>query len=98
MSSAPRHTIVCPCHDVTLADLQTMWQAGYRHPDTMKRATAAFMGSCQGKYCAPVVQEVLKQLAVNSGTEVAHRRPSVRAPLYPIRLGELANPDGEGAR
>jgi len=98
VSRAARDTIVCHCHDATLADLKVMWREGYRHPDTVKRATAAFMGPCQGKYCAPLVQEILAGLAAESGVEIERRRPSVRAPLYPVRLGELAAPGGEGGR
>jgi len=89
--------IVCPCHDVTLDDLEKSWAAGFRDPETIKRATSVFMGPCQGKYCAATVQRVLDELG--GGAPAPSRRPSVRPPLYPVRLGQLADPrtEHEGA-
>jgi hypothetical protein len=97
-----RRTIVCPCHDATLYDLRSCWTAGFRHPETLKRATAVLMGPCQGKYCAPLVSTILTDLASETsheeGTGAARRarplqrRPSARPPLYPVRLGDLAAP------
>ena len=84
-----RRTIVCPCHDATLFDLKAMVERGFTHPETLKRATAVFMGPCQGKYCAPLVQKFLSEHAdVEPGDLV---RPTVRAPLSGIRLGLLVN-------
>jgi hypothetical protein len=99
-----RRTIVCPCHDATLSDLRACWNAGFRHPETLKRATAVLMGPCQGKYCAPLVAAILTELAAETNCEGGNgdrdqarhqgpppqRRPSARPPLYPVRLGELA--------
>lgn len=86
--AADRRTIVCPCHDATLFDLRNSWKAGYRHAETLKRATAVFMGPCQGKMCAKLVENVISDL--QGGPSPHGRRPSVRPPLYPVRLGELA--------
>lgn len=86
-----RRTIVCPCHDATLFDLRSSWEAGYRHPEALKRATAVFMGPCQGKMCGAVVGAVIAEL--QGGTKPEQRRPSVRPPLYPVRMGELAESD-----
>jgi hypothetical protein len=97
-----RRTIVCPCHDATLSDLRSCWNAGFRHPETLKRATAVLMGPCQGKYCAPLVAAILTELGAEpghqDGSEAGNhawplqRRPSARPPLYPVRLGDLAGP------
>lgn len=82
-----RRTLVCPCHDATLFDLRSNWEAGYRHPETLKRATAVLMGPCQGKMCAKVVGDVIAEL---QGVPVPQqRRPSVRPPLFPVRMGAL---------
>jgi hypothetical protein len=91
-----RRTIVCPCHDATLYDLQHSWASGFTHPETLKRATAVFMGPCQGKYCSPLVGQILAELegrAVQDGQPTSgpsQRRPTARPPLYPVRLGDLA--------
>lgn len=106
-----RRTIVCPCHDATLYDLRSCWNAGFRHPETLKRATAVLMGPCQGKYCAPLVGAILTELGGEADHEYAsgtgrrtdsqagplQRRPSARPPLYPVRLGDLAAPAQVGA-
>lgn len=91
--SRSRNTLVCPCHDATLDDLERMWEQGHRHPETLKRATAVFMGSCQGKHCAGVFAEVFDRLSSGeAGRDEDGRRPTVRPPLYPVRLGSLADP------
>lgn len=85
--AAARRTIVCACHDVTLHDLRSAYDEGYRHPETLKRITSSFMGPCQGKYCAASFVAVLGQLA---GAEAElPRRPAARPPLYTVRLGDL---------
>jgi hypothetical protein len=86
-----RRTIVCPCHDATLHDLRSSWAAGYQQPETLKRATAVFMGACQGKMCAPAVGAVVAEL--HGRVEPSQRRPSVRPPLFPVRMGDLARCD-----
>lgn len=90
-ATSDRRTIVCPCHDATLADLRNSWAAGYQHPETVKRATAVFMGPCQGKMCAPAVAAIVAEL--QGADEPFERRPSARPPLYPVRIGDLADAD-----
>lgn len=84
-----RRSIVCPCHDATLFDLKAMIGRGYTHPETLKRATAVFMGSCQGKYCAPLVHKFLAEHRGGFTDDLV--RPTVRAPLNAVRLGLLVN-------
>ncbi|WP_067180771.1 (2Fe-2S)-binding protein [Microtetraspora niveoalba] len=82
-------TIVCPCHDVTVEDIRATHAAGYTHPETLKRATAAFMGPCQGKHCAGAVMALLRELTGGRDAPVT-RRPTARPPLRPVALGLLA--------
>lgn len=82
-----RRTVICACHDVTLFDLRRSYEDGYRHPETLKRVTAAFMGPCQGKHCAPLFADVLENLSGEPGPRP--ERPTARPPLYTIRLGDL---------
>ncbi|WP_162529741.1 (2Fe-2S)-binding protein [Nocardioides caldifontis] len=89
-----RRTLVCPCHDATLFDLRNSWDEGYQHPETLKRATAVFMGPCQGKMCAKLVGNVVAEL--QGGGEPEQRRPSVRPPLFPVRMGDLVHEDEVG--
>lgn len=81
-----KKTVVCPCHDVTVADLARMFAQGYRDAETLKRSTGAFMGPCQGKFCAPAVLGIIAEL---TGEEPS-RRPTSRPPLVPVPMGLLA--------
>lgn len=80
--------IVCPCLDLTEADLERAIAEGFRDAETFKRYTACFMGPCQGKSC---MDTILEMLAERTGADpAAMRRPTLRPPVYPIRLGVLA--------
>lgn len=83
--------VVCPCHDVTVADLIRMFEQGYHDPETLKRSTGAFMGPCQGKFCSPAVLGVIAQLT----GEQSSRRPTSRPPLVPVPMGLLAAAAGQ---
>lgn len=85
---AQRKTIVCPCQDVTLGDILDAIDHGHTNVETVKRATAVFMGACQGKTCAPHVQAIIDG---ENGED--YRRPSARLPLQPVLLGLLADPE-----
>lgn len=88
-----RACIVCPCHDVTRNDIEAAVEQGHTDPETIKRATAVYMGSCQGKFCAPLVQDILVELGVEQPNE--QRRPAARIPVEPITLGMLMEtPEG----
>ncbi|QJU55675.1 (2Fe-2S)-binding protein [Herbiconiux sp. KACC 21604] len=88
-SPAQRKTIVCPCQDVTLGDILDAVEHGHTNVETVKRATAVFMGACQGKTCAPHVEALLSE---RGGSEQEYRRPSARLPVQPVLLGMLADP------
>lgn len=85
-----RSILICPCHDVTEYDIRRMVDEGYTSPETIKRATAVYMGSCQGKHCAPLVQDLLVELGVEKEGE--QRRPTARASICPVVLGALVDP------
>jgi NAD(P)H-nitrite reductase large subunit len=86
-----RSRIVCPCHDVTEADVEAAITHGYSDPETIKRATAVYMGACQGKFCSPLVQRILVEQGVEHLDN--QRRPTARLPLTPVPLGSLVNLD-----
>lgn len=85
-----RSVLVCPCHDVTEADIDDVIASGHTSPETIKRATAVYMGSCQGKFCSPTVQQMLAERGLDS--QPGPRRPAARLPIVSIPLGLLADP------
>ena len=82
-----RKAVICPCHDVTVGDIEDAIAHGHTDPETIKRATAVYMGACQGKFCSPLVQEMLAERGVERTGE--QRRPAARLPIAPVALGAL---------
>jgi bacterioferritin-associated ferredoxin len=86
---------VCLCLDVTEADLDRAVAEGFTDAETLKRYTACFMGPCQGKACMDTVLDLLAQ---RLGVDVDElRRPTLRPPAHPVRLGLLAGLGGPDA-
>jgi glycine cleavage system aminomethyltransferase T len=50
---APERGVVCRCADVTVDDLESVWERGFREMELLKRATLAGTGACQGGGCLP---------------------------------------------
>lgn len=81
-------SFLCLCLDITEADVDRAIAEGFDDPETLKRYTACFMGPCQGKAC---MDTILARLAERTGADPADlRRPTMRPPAHPIRLGVLA--------
>ena len=55
----PREGTVCPCSGVTVADLDGVWERGFREMELLKRATLAGTGACQGGVCLPYLRSFL---------------------------------------
>ncbi|KSV63396.1 hypothetical protein N183_35690 [Sinorhizobium sp. Sb3] len=86
---APRgDTIVCRCEEVSAADIREAVVLGSRGPNQTKFYNRCGMGPCQGRMCgASVTQIMADELSTHPADIGAYR---VRAPLKPLRLGELA--------
>lgn len=90
-----RAAVICPCHDVTVGDIEDAIEHGHTDPETIKRATAVYMGACQGKFCAPLVQQLLADRGVEHTG--AQRRPAARIPVMPVTLGSLVEVQDDAA-
>lgn len=88
-----RSQIVCPCHDVTAHDIDLMIDAGHTSPETIKRSTSVYMGGCQGKFCSPLVQELLVERGIEQAQNT--RRPAARAPIVSLPLGAFVAVDDD---
>jgi NADPH-dependent 2,4-dienoyl-CoA reductase/sulfur reductase-like enzyme len=85
---ATPETVICRCEELTLADLTAELSAARPAIGTVKRATRAGMGRCQGRYCGPVLAALA---ATGQGVpidEAAHWAP--RPPAKPIRIADIA--------
>ncbi|MDX1448391.1 MAG: (2Fe-2S)-binding protein, partial [Acidimicrobiia bacterium] len=52
----PDEGVVCPCSEVTVADLDFVWKRGFDQIELIKRATLAGTGTCQGMVCTPYLR------------------------------------------
>lgn len=55
----PTEGLVCPCSGTTVADLEAVWDRGFREVELVKRASLAGTGTCQGSVCMPHVRSFL---------------------------------------
>ena len=77
-------TLICPCEDVSLADVEACIAAGYADLEEVKRYTGFGTGPCQGKQC-------LLHVARLCGEKTGEAQPfTARPPLSPVPLGLLA--------
>jgi NADPH-dependent 2,4-dienoyl-CoA reductase/sulfur reductase-like enzyme len=70
---ADADTIICRCEDVRLGALRR-----HRNARDAKLQTRCGMGSCQGRTCGPIVQQLF-----------GWGNDSIRPPIYPTALGNL---------
>ncbi len=86
LPACPRAGTLCPCSGVEVADLQSVWDRGFRELELVKRATLAGTGTCQGSVCVPHLRSFL----LDRGKELQPpftARPVARQPT----LGEIAS-------
>jgi NADPH-dependent 2,4-dienoyl-CoA reductase/sulfur reductase-like enzyme len=85
---AAADTLVCRCEELTLAEVEAGVASGGTDLRTLKVMTRLGMGPCQGRMCWPAMARLL---AARTGKPVEAAGPlSVRPPIRPVTLGELA--------
>jgi len=55
----PKAGIVCACSQVSVDDLQSVWERGFHEMELFKRSTLAGTGTCQGMVCLPHLRSFL---------------------------------------
>lgn len=81
-------TILCPCEDLTLAEVEQAIREGYATIEDIKRFTGLATGSCQGRLCLGPCAEVLARMTGKDAAGVGLIR--LRPPVEPVPLGLLA--------
>lgn len=84
-------TIVCRCEEITAREVRTMGALGNPGPNQLKSFTRAGMGACQGRQCGASITRILAAAQGRTPEEVGTL--SIRPPLKPVTLGELASLD-----
>lgn len=56
---APTAGLLCPCAAAEVADIESVWERGFREIDLIKRSTLAGTGTCQGSVCLPHLRSLV---------------------------------------
>ncbi|MDE0376141.1 MAG: 2Fe-2S iron-sulfur cluster-binding protein [bacterium] len=81
----PEAGVVCPCSDVTVDDLRSVWDRGFHELELIKRSTLAGTGPCQGAVCMPHVRSF-----VAAGGQELPPSFTARPVVTQITMGEAA--------
>ena len=81
----PEAGVVCPCSDVTVDDLRSVWDRGFHELELIKRSTLAGTGACQGAVCMPHVRSF-----VAAGGQELPPSFTARPVVTQITMGEAA--------
>ena len=82
-------TLVCRCEEVTAGEIRAAVAAWGASAGAVKGVTRCGMGYCQGRICGSLLEELTARTAGCAREEVGGL--SVRPPLKPVRVGELAD-------
>ena len=83
-------TLVCRCENVSLARLRETLEEGVDSLGSLKRATRAGMGRCQGRYCTGIVAQVAREAGHSAEGDDLYFAP--RPPFKPLTIADLAAP------
>jgi NADPH-dependent 2,4-dienoyl-CoA reductase/sulfur reductase-like enzyme len=81
-------TIVCRCEELTLREIKAALGEGVSDLNEVKRMTRMGMGACQGRMCAPALQEIIARERGVSPAEIGPLNP--RPPIRPVPITSLA--------
>lgn len=79
--------IVCLCEDVSVHELETAWDEGFRSTELLKRYTTATMGPCQGAMCHAHLREFVQ---ARSPQAPFNKATTARPPARPLRVQDAA--------
>jgi NADPH-dependent 2,4-dienoyl-CoA reductase/sulfur reductase-like enzyme len=82
-------TLVCRCEEVTAGEIRAAVAAWGASAGAVKGVTRCGMGYCQGRICGSLLEELTARAAGCAREDVSGL--SVRPPLKPVRVGELAD-------
>ena len=77
-------TIICRCEELTLGDIKSAIGKGASEMNELKRMTRMGMGPCQGRMCAPAVQEIIAGQTQTPAAEIAYLNQRPPTKLVPI--------------
>lgn len=88
VSLATPDTIICRCEELSRGAIAAGPLDAQSAPGSLKRATRAGMGRCQGRYCGPFAMQLRAAKGGHAPSEADHWAP--RPPVKPLTIAELA--------
>lgn len=86
-----RDIIICRCEEVTKADVLQAIEDGCYTVASIKRATRAGMGACQGRTCGRLIQQILLRKGIQNKDTIKADKP--RFPIVPCGIDTLGGPE-----
>ncbi len=84
---ADSDTLLCRCEAVRMGQFRESLDHGGKDLYGVKLRTRLGMGQCQGRYCVPNASLLI---SANNGHPVAELNlPSIRPPIFPVRLQDI---------
>ena len=84
---------ICRCEEVTKDEILAAIRSGCHTVASVKRATRAGMGACQGRTCGRLIRQML--LAEGVQTPETIEADKARFPIVPCSLESLGGEDDE---
>lgn len=81
--------IACRCEEVNCGEIRAALRSGCAGPNQIKAFLRCGMGPCQGRFCGMTLTSLTAETRGGSMEEAGHL--TVRPPLRPVSLGELAD-------
>lgn len=85
---------ICRCEEVTRAQVLKAIAEGCHTVASVKRATRAGMGACQGRTCSRLIQQLLVAQGVQRPETLQGDKP--RFPTVPCAVAALGGDSDEG--
>lgn len=79
--------IICRCEEITKAEVLRAIKDGCHTVSSIKRATRAGMGACQGRTCSRLIMEILLSEGIQAPDTIAGDKS--RFPIVPCALSSL---------
>ena len=80
--------IICRCEEITEEEIVNAIRAGHTTIKSIKRATRAGMGFCQGRTCESLIRDIIASF---TGADKENILPDkARYPVEPLKLIKLA--------
>ncbi|WP_439544921.1 FAD-dependent oxidoreductase [Sandarakinorhabdus sp.] len=81
-------TLICRCEEISFGAARAALADGHGQAGAVKRATRIGMGPCQGRYCRPLLEALIRESGGAAPDEMSGFAP--RPPVKPVLIRDLA--------